>query len=157
MFKKWIFISAVVLVQTSFAADAVVSSDEDKMHLAGTYQCSGHDSHDGYYENVTVTLSVDTKNSDFDHNHGAYRFKLMEPDGIEYDGEAASDGNTLAIYFQNTSANEPTDRGVGIASVVHERDANGNVTTKFYKFYYEPDYQGGGNGSEVCTRQENRR
>jgi hypothetical protein len=124
----------------------------DPLNLAGTYHCHGYDSHEGAYKGATVTLTLDAKDSDFKHNHGAYHFLLVEPDGTRYTGEAAASGNDLAVYFQNTSKTMKTDRGVGIASVTHDKNSQGKATTVFHKFYYEPDYEGGGNGSETCVK-----
>lgn len=142
-------VMSLAMSSVSFAA----ASNNDALHLAGTYQCYGYDSHDGGYKDATVTLTLDAKNSDFAHNHGAYHFNLKEPDGVQYTGEAAASGDNLAIYFENAAVSEKTDHGVGIAVVTHDRDIDGKVTTAFHKFYYEPAYQGGGNGSETCVKQ----
>lgn len=148
MLKKIILLSLIGLAftQNSFAGI------EDALQLGGTYTCHGYDSHDGGYDGATVTLTLDAKNSDFAHNYGAYHFKLTEPDGLQYKGEAAASGNSLAIYFENTKSSEPTDRGVGIAVVTHDKDIHGKTVTQFHKFYYEPNYQGGGHGSETCKK-----
>jgi hypothetical protein len=130
----------------SFAASA------DKLGLSGNYMCSGYDSHDGAYSNGKLTLTLDAKNSDFANNYGAYHVLLIESDGTKYVGEIAASGNDLAIYFENTDPSSQTDRGVGIAYVTHDKDAHGNVQTEFHKFYYEPAYMGGGNGSDVCVK-----
>lgn len=150
MFKKIFITSAAALFISQVSLAETVETDA--LHLAGTYQCYGYDSHEGGYKNATVTLTLDAKNSDFEHNYGAYRFKLTEPDNIEYTGEAAASGNNMAIYFENTNTSESTDRGVGIAVISHDKDTNGKVTTVLHKFYYEPNYQGGGNGSETCVK-----
>lgn len=125
----------------------------DTATLAGTYHCHGYDSHEGAYKDATVVLTLDAKNSDLAHNYGAYHFALVEPDGTRYAGEAAANGNNLAIYFENTNSSKKTDRGVGIAVVSHDKDEQGTTQTVFHKFYYEPDFDGGGNGYETCVRK----
>jgi hypothetical protein len=127
---------------------------DDELNLAGKYECSGYDSHDGSYDNVILTLTLDSQNSDDEHNFAAYGFELAEADGtVQYTGEAAASGNSLAIYFKNTDPEKQTDSGVGIATVSHDLNANGKASTVIHKFYYEPTYQGGGNGSETCVKK----
>lgn len=140
---------SLILSPTSFAA----TTSDDALHLAGNYQCYGYDSHDGGYAHAIVTLTVNSKNSDFQHNYGAYHFQLTEPNGGQYTGAAAASGNNLAIYFKSTSTSKVDDQGIGIAVVTHDKNAQGKVTTAFHKFYYEPKYQGGGNGYETCLKE----
>lgn len=146
--KQFLSVGFLVIsfVQISFAAE---KTSDDALNLAGTYQCHGHDSHEGDYKNAIVVLTLDAKNSDVAHNHGAYHFALVEPDGTRYTGEAAASGNNLAVYFENTASSMQTDRGVGIAVVTHEKGK-----TVFNKFYYEPAFQGGGNGTETCEKAD---
>lgn len=150
MLKHILVISALALglSQFSFAA----SNDADALGLAGNYICSGYDMHDGGYQDAKLSLTLDAKDSDFANNYGAYHFNLNDG-GTIYKGEVAASGNLMAVYFENTTPSAPTDRGVGIAVVTHDKDVKGNVTTAFHKFYYEPAYQGGGNGSETCVKQ----
>lgn len=142
------FLLGLVGLTVSQAGFAAV----DPLGLAGTYLCQGHDQHDGDYKGATVTLTLDEKNSDLAHHYGAYHFSLVEPDGITYKGEAAARGNNLAIYFENTTPSASTDRGVGIARVFQTKNSAGKTMTRFQKFYYEPDYEGGGNGTETCVK-----
>ncbi len=134
-----------------YAAETKASTEAAS--LSGTYQCHGYDSHEGAYKDATVVLTLDAKNSDLTHNYGAYHFALVEPDGTRYAGEAAANGNNLAIYFENTSLSKKTDRGVGIAVVSHDKDEHGKTKTAFHKFYYEPGFDGGGNGYETCVKE----
>ncbi len=150
MLKQLLTVGVISLI-ASHACFAATESDP--FHLAGTYLCHGNDSHDGDYADATATLTLDAKNSDFKHNYGAYHFSLVEPDGVTYDGEAVGSGNVLAIHFRNTATSAATDNGTGLAWVTHDRDSHGNVTTEFHKFYYEPMYQGGGSGSEICVKE----
>ena len=147
MLKKLIAIGALSLSQAVFAATP------DALTLAGHWMCSGYDMHEGYYSKAPLILTLDPKDSDMVNGYGAYHFKLVESDGTTYVGEVAANGNTAAVYFENTSAKMLTDRGVGIAMITHDRDQHNNVTTVLHKFYYEPTYEGGGNGSETCVKQ----
>ena len=148
MFNKKLIFAVRCL---AFSQMSLASSDN--LGLAGNYLCSGYDMHDGGYQNLKASLTLDKKDSDFAHNFGAYNVSLKETDGTTFIGEAAASGNSLAIYFENTAASKPTDRGVGIATVTHDKDPQGKVTTAFHKFYYEPAYQTGGNGSMTCVKQ----
>lgn len=148
MFKYIVLGLALATAQMSFAVS-------DNLHLSGEYLCNGYDKHDGAYDGDILTLTLDKKQSDFANNFGAYHFQLAESDKkIVYLGEVAASGNTAAIYFENVDAKKATDRGVGIAVITHDRDQAGKVQTILHKFYYEPTYQGGGNGSETCVKQK---
>lgn len=148
MLKKALLIALCVGSQLMFAAET--------LDLSGQWQCGGYDEHEGAYSDATLMLTLDKKHSDFAHGFGAYHFQLTEQDGIIYKGEAATNGNLAAIYFENTGADKEsqTDRGVGIATITHDMDKDKHVITELHKFYYEPDYQGGGNGYETCVKQE---
>lgn len=151
MLKKILILSffSLAFAQISYAANTT----RDPLNLSGTYKCHGYDMHDGGYEDATAILTTDKKDSAFANNYGAYHFKLLEKSGTIYRGEAAASGNTLAIYFANTSEPKSNDYGVGIATVTHDKDIKGNATTVLHKFYYEPHYQGGSNGSETCVKE----
>jgi hypothetical protein len=139
----------------------------DKLNLEGKYNCTGFDSHDGAFTGV-ITMKLDAKASDFEHNFGAYQFTLVEggegTGSNSYKGEAVAHGDELAIYFQNNNdktALGRSDFGVGIASVTHDRDDKGNVITTLHKFYYGPNYvrdkkgptgNFGGLGNETCVK-----
>jgi len=139
----------------------------DKLHLAGTYQCTGYDSYSGFYTGV-VKLTLDPKASNVKQNYGAYSFSYSaRVPGIKtpfnYAGEAAAHGDLLAIYYQNVNQKDDADdRGVGIATISRVQDAKGNFVVSFQKFYYEPKYlrdqtgptgQAGGTGTETCVQQ----
>ncbi len=153
-------------------SNAIIASSADKLNLSGTYNCTGFDNHDGTFTG-TITLKLDAKASDFKHNFGAYAFTLTEGGagtGVNaYTGEAAAQGDILAIYFQNTDVKDAvgiSDRGVGIATVSHDQDSKGNVITTLHKFYYEPTYKRGqdgkkagglgegGHGTETCVKDD---
>ena len=128
------------------------AANADSLGLSGNWSCFGYDMHDGAYKNAKLTITLDAKNSDFTNNYGAYHVKMTENTGDTYLGAVAASGSTVAISFANTSPKMSTDRGVGIAVITHDRDLTGKVHTVLHKFYYEPDYIGGGNGSETCTK-----
>lgn len=149
MVKKLLIICGISL---SFIQLGFASTDVDALNLSGKWICSGYDMHAGAYSDAEMTLSLDAKNSDFANNYGAYHFYWSSANGANYIGEVAASGNTAAVYFENTSQQMATDQGVGIATITHDRDANNKVTTVLHKFYYEPSYEGGGNGSETCVK-----
>ena len=150
--KHIIFISLF----SFFLNQPLSASTSDPLHLAGTYDCYGHDARDGGYKNAQVTLTLNAQSSDFTANYGAYDFTLTLDDGDKYTGEAAASGNSLAIYFENAASTTlgRSDHGVGIAVVTHDKNTDGKTTTAFHKFYYEPKYKGGNNGTETCIKKE---
>lgn len=154
--KEIIMIKYVFLLTlfSLFLAQSTYANTMDALHLSGTYHCSGHDARDGGYQNATVRLILNAKQSDFTANYGAYGFTLTLEDGAKYVGEAAASGNSLAIYFENSASTTigRSDRGVGIAMVTHDKNTDGKATTVFHKFYYEPKYKGGNNGTETCVK-----
>lgn len=111
---------------------------------SGHYECSGMDSHIGPFKGV-VEMQLNTEQSTGEH--GAYRFTLTLSDNSRYDGFAAANLNALAIYFAHT---DPVlkDYGVGIAQITSTPD--GKVS--FSKYYYGPEYEGGGHGFETCVK-----
>lgn len=161
--KKLISVSVLccALLTTSMCL-----ASEDKLNIAGTYKCTGYDSYSGRYTG-TVVLKPDFKASDFKNNFGAYSFSLSakipgDSNVYDYTGEAAAHGDSLAIYYKNIDPKAAIDdQGVGIASIVRDQDAKGNVTVSFHKFYFEPQYlrdkkgptgKTGGTGTENCVR-----
>ena len=139
-----------------FFGQSTYANTTDALNLAGTYHCSGYDARDGGYQNATVTLTLNAEQSDFTANYGAYGFTLTLEDGARYVGEAAASGNSLAIYFENTASTTigRSDHGIGIAVVTHDKNIEGKATTIFHKFYYEPKYKGGNNGTETCVKNK---
>ncbi|RON10537.1 hypothetical protein BK659_03235 [Pseudomonas brassicacearum] len=112
---------------------------------SGHYECTGMDSHIGEFKGV-VDMKLNPEQSTGEY--GAYRFTLTLTDNSRYDGFAAAYLKSLAIYFAHT---DPTlkDYGVGIANVSSTPD--GKVS--FTKYYYGPEYEGGGHGMETCVRR----
>ncbi|POA18690.1 hypothetical protein C1886_15815 [Pseudomonas sp. FW300-N1A1] len=111
----------------------------------GQYQCTGMDSHIGEYKG-TVDIKLNPEQST--GPYGAYRFTLTLADKSFYDGFAAAHEKSMAIYFAYSDPT-PKDYGVGIANF--KSGADGKVS--FTKYYYGPEYEGGGHGMETCIRQ----
>ncbi|HEY3325728.1 MAG TPA: hypothetical protein VGK14_01000 [Novimethylophilus sp.] len=112
---------------------------------SGVYDCTGIDAHEGKYKG-TVTLALNKTQST--GQYGAYDFKLEVPGFGVYPGEAAADGDRLAIHF---ALNQPgsQDHGTGIATVGKNRQGR----LSFRKYYYEPEYKGGNYGTEECVKK----
>ncbi|MES2204108.1 MAG: hypothetical protein V4496_02700 [Pseudomonadota bacterium] len=145
----------IIVLGLALSVSTIGFAASDELHLGGTYLCEGYDEHDGGYKDDILLLTLDSKHSDFKHNFGAYHFQLSESDGkVIYLGEVAANGNTAAVYFANVDKAKSTDQGVGIATITHDLDQTGHANTIFHKFYYEPKYHGGGNGSETCIKQD---
>ena len=132
---------------------AIADQKMTGLDLSGTYICSGYDSHDGGFTGSKLTLALDAKDSLPQDGYGAYHYNVVTSGGTKYMGEASSSGNTLAMYFANTTPNQQSDHGVSIGFVTHDKNNSGQVQTQIHKFYYEPEYEGGGNGSETCVKQ----
>lgn len=112
---------------------------------SGAYKCTGIDNHVGEFKGV-VDMKLNPEQSTGEY--GAYRFSLTLADKSRYNGFAAADKTSLAIYFAHT---DPAlkDYGVGIAKL--NTSPNGKVS--FTKYYYGPDYEGGGHGTENCIKR----
>jgi hypothetical protein len=132
-----LLLAAAFAVPAAAVADTATAPD-----FSGTYACTGTDSHDGDFK-ATMTLTRDKKNSS--GSHAGYVFQ-MKDDHTVYDGSAAAHGKLVAITFANQDASKK-DFGTSIATVTEEK-AGG---FKFEKFYYEPEYKGGGHGVETCV------
>jgi len=111
---------------------------------SGRYECTGKDRHIGDFTGV-VDMKINTSQST--GKYGAYTFTLTLEDKSRYDGFAAATADKLAVYFAHT---DPAlkDYGVGIAQLVPTPE--GKVS--FVKYYYGPEYEGGGHGVEHCVR-----
>ncbi|KQV10215.1 hypothetical protein ASC74_12350 [Pseudomonas sp. Root329] len=111
---------------------------------SGHYQCTGMDSHIGEYKG-TVDLKLNPEQSTGDY--GAYQFTLILQDNSRYNGFAAAHLKSLAVYFAHT---DPAlkDYGVGIANI----DTTPDGKVSFTKYYYGPEYEGGGHGMETCVK-----
>jgi hypothetical protein len=139
------------LLKTIFASIAFISAPAwaspppfTGTDYSGTYECKGMDSHIGEFRG-TVDMSLNAGQSTGEY--GAYRFTLTLADKSLYNGFAAADADSLAIYFAHT---DPAlkDYGVGIAKMKSAPDGK----TSFIKYYYGPEYEGGGHGMENCVK-----
>lgn len=146
MKKLLMGVMGLVFVSASYAAGVSIN-------LAGTYLCDGYDSHSGAFKGATMVLILDSKNSELPDGHGAYRYSLVTSGDLHYTGVAASSGNTVAITFQNTGYGQGADHGISTGFVTYDQNANGMSQTVLHNFYYEPEYYGGGNGSDTCVKQ----
>lgn len=160
--SKKIFAGAFMATLLS-GVSVAYAAPVDPLNIAGHYQCTGFDSHDGPLQGDLV-LTLDEDASQFDKSFGAYRLKLnvgTEAAPVTYTGYAVAQGQLLSIYFANDSAQALTDRGVGIAVITHDQDSLGQYTTTLHKYYYLPDYMRdsqdgygpGGRGTEVCIKK----
>jgi hypothetical protein len=112
---------------------------------SGTYDCKGQDSHEGPYTG-TVTMALVPAQST--GRFGAYSFKLEVPGYGVYPGQAAAQGNKVAIHFALTDQSTQ-DYGTGIATFRKTRAGK----WQFEKYYYEPEFKGGNWGLESCTQR----
>ncbi|MCQ3031775.1 hypothetical protein NLO88_14010 [Pseudomonas syringae] len=159
--KKITTCLAAVVLSASFTGQ-VIASIADPLYISGDYTCTGFDSHDGAFTGA-LKLTVDEQASHFQQSFGAYKFTFDVDVGghaSTFSGYAAAQGQSLAMYFANDSEDAPTDRGVGMALITHDQDAEGKFITTLHKSYYLPDYMrtskegkgAGGRGTEVCTK-----
>ena len=111
---------------------------------SGVYECKGMDSHIGEFKG-TVDMQLNARQST--GHYGAYTFRLTLADKSVYDGFAAANADSLAIYFAHTDA-ALKDYGVGIARMAAGSDGK----LAFSKYYYGPEYEGGGHGMENCVK-----
>lgn len=112
---------------------------------SGVYDCKGNDAHEGAYAGI-VTLKLNAAQST--GPYGAYDFKLEVPGFGTYPGQAAAEGDRLAIYFALTDQ-KTKDYGTGIATIKKNKDGK----LAFKKYYYEPEYKGGNYGTEECVKK----
>ena len=114
-------------------------------NYSGVYDCTGEDAKEGKYKG-TVTLTLKQEQST--GQYGAYFFKLDAQGFGTYPGEAAADGDKMAIHFALKESNTK-DAGTGIATF--KKNAQSKYT--FHKFYYESAYKGGNYGFEDCVQR----
>lgn len=154
--------SLAALLFSFSLSNHAIARPADPLHVSGDYTCTGFDSHDGAFTGV-LTFTVDERASHFAQSFGAYTFTFKVKVGEHastFSGYAAAQGQSLAMYFANDSEDAPTDRGVGMALITHDQDAEGKFMTTLHKSYYLPDYMrtskegkgAGGRGTEVCTK-----
>lgn len=131
-----------------FAASCVYAGNRTAFigpDFSGVYECKGDDSHEGPYTG-TVTLQLVREQSS--GKYGAYEFKLEVPGYGTYPGQAAANGQMLAIHFALTDQSTK-DYGTGIAQFTRAKSGK----WKFSKYYYEPEFKGGNYGTESCLQK----
>jgi hypothetical protein len=140
MKKLAIFLGFLIAAVPAMAKPAFNGQD-----FSGVYDCTGDDSHEGKYKG-TVTLKLNLAQSTGEY--GAYDFKLEVPGFGTYLGEAAAEGDRLAMHFALTDQ-KTRDFGTGIATI--KKNKQGKLG--FHKYYYEPEFKGGNYGFEDCVRR----
>lgn len=139
----------LISIGFAMACNYAVAAD-----FTGTYKCNLIDNSDGKFT-ATLVLKKDISASFDDLGYASYLVNF-NVNGIPYayTGMAAQRGNELALYFESTGRNKnPDDRGVGIASIIVDKDKNGKKIVSFHKFYYEKTYKGKSNyGFEKCVK-----
>jgi len=138
MNKTLIMLVTMLSAHAAFAAQAFTGQD-----YSGMYDCTGNDSHEGPYKG-TVTMTLDRKQST--GNYGAYQFKLEVPGFGTYLGQAAAEGDKVAMHFALTDPGTK-DYGTGISTMKKDKDGRWS----FHKYYYEPEFKGGNYGTEDCV------
>lgn len=122
--------------------------------FSGTYQCHIADHSDGAFD-ATLVLTANPDATFSDSGYASYNLTLHVP-GMPYDyeGMIAARGNDLGVYFESVGEKkDPNDRGVGIGTVIVDKNKAGINTTRIHKFYYEKAYKGKTNyGFEHCVK-----
>lgn len=139
--NKFIWILATFLI-IGYAQAKPAFTGQD---YSGVYDCTGDDAKEGKYKG-TVTLTLKPEQST--EKYGAYFFKLEAQGFGVYEGEAAQNGDTMAMHFALNKL-KTEDFGTGIAKF--KQNEAGKQT--FHKFYYEPKYKGGNYGTEDCKQR----
>ena len=121
--------------------------------LSGVYKCTAFDSNDGEYAG-TLTMKSNKAYNKANSPYGTYDFTLTAK-GFPYSfaGIAAANGTNFSMYFESVGEKrDPSDRGVGIATVVRDVDHEGKDVISFHAFYFEKAYKGRSSfGFENCT------
>lgn len=138
---RTLLLPLLCLATSAWAAPSAFTGED----LSGSYNCTGHDNHDGDYK-ASLVLHLDKARSE--GQYAAYTLVLTIPGEVaHYNGAMVVEGNRLAMMF---SSSDPLskDSGTGLGTITH--DAKGQPG--FSKFYFEPDYKGGNTGTESCNR-----
>jgi hypothetical protein len=139
--KKLLILLAILFAAVPALAKPTFTGQD----YSGVYDCTGDDSHEGKYTGK-VTLKLNPAQSTGEY--GAYDFKLEVPGFGTYLGEAAAEGDRLAMHFALTDQ-KTRDFGTGIATI--RKNKQGKLG--FHKYYYEPEFKGGNYGFEDCVRR----
>lgn len=139
--KKLLILLAILFAAVPALAKPTFTGQD----YSGVYDCTGDDSHEGKYTGK-VTLKLNPAQSTGEY--GAYDFKLEVPGFGTYLGEAAAEGDRLAMHFALIDQ-KSRDFGTGIATI--KKNKQGKLG--FHKYYYEPEFKGGNYGFEDCVRK----
>jgi len=144
--KKILF--AGILVAMNWSAGAV--------DFSGTYSCKMVDNADGSSKSL-FTLKLNPLVSKLDQGYASYDTSYST-EGLPYSytGIAASHGNELAVYFESVGdKKDPSDRGVGIGTVIMDQDGSGKIEISMHNYYYQKMYKGHANyGTANCIKTE---
>lgn len=140
--NRWSWILTVLLMACGIAEAAPAFNGQD---FSGVYTCTGDDAHEGKYTG-TVTMKLIPAQST--GQYAAYSFKLEVPQYGTYLGQAAANGNNVAMHFALTDP-KPKDFGTGIS--IMQKNKQGKWG--FHKYYYEPEFKGGNYGLEDCVQK----
>lgn len=113
------------------------------VNYSGEYLCKGTNDQVGDYELVArLKLNKVSSYGTF----GAYSYETETENSVVYTGQAAADGNRIAVSFNLTEAHG-VEHSTGIATM--KKNELGRWT--FKRLYYESDDNGGIYGTENCV------
>ncbi len=115
------------------------------INFSGVYDCKGSNELVGSYQ-VTIKLKLNRISSY--GKFGAYDFSTQTDNAVTYRGQAAANGNRLALSYK-MSEGKYAEYTTGIAEM--KKLSRGRWS--FRNLYYEPDDSGGNYGEEDCVMQ----
>jgi len=122
--------------------------------FSGSYKCEVQDKTDGHF-NAKLILKLNPETTIKGTGYASYDIDfIVSGMPYNYKGIAAARGNDLALYFESYGdKRNPDDKGVGIASVIVDKDKAGKDIVSIHKFYYEKSYKNHSNyGFEKCVK-----
>ncbi len=127
----------------SFAQLAQAKSTFTGVNYSGDYDCKGLNDQVGDYD-VKVRLRLNKYSSH--GTFGAYSYEVETVNSVVYTGQAAADGNRIALSF-NLTESRGVEHSTGIATM--KKNDQGRWT--FKRLYYEGDDNAGIYGTETCV------
>lgn len=140
MVKIFLATTLLVLVSVAQAKPAFTG-----INFSGVYDCKGSNELVGSYQ-VTIKLKLNRISSY--GKFGAYDFSTQTDNAMIYRGQAAANGNRLALSYK-MSEGKYAEITTGIAEM--KKLSRGRWS--FRNLYYEPDDSGGNFGQEDCVMQ----
>lgn len=138
------------IIKTSEKIGVKFMKQKQFFDLSGKYSAHGVDRHDGFFEKE-VNFKLDSINSDFAKGYAVYEYySNLEEGTVLYRGSMIASGNHLSLAFKSEAAGQ-NDDGVATGVVMFDPDADGSIQTILHFFYYQAQYQGGGNGMVTCV------